>query len=174
MIEFFMKKILMVGLSILFFSMLFMMLRNGREISGDLQIKGNSFIEGLRILQKNNGTAIWTLSARKADFIEGEDKAELSDITMIIQKNGLVLYADNGIYNLSDQRFTTEGEVKADAKDYTIIADSVDYEASSGEIKTGGRIKVEGKKFKVEGKGMKTDAGQKVSILNDVKATFYK
>ncbi len=174
MIKFFMKKVLMIGLSLSLLCMLFVVLRNGREISGDLKIKGDSFIEGLKILHQKNGIPVWTLSARKADFIEGEDKAELVDISVVIQKNDMVLHADKGVYDLSDQRFTTEGVVKAEAKDYTITADSIDYEASSGEIKTEGWIKVEGKKFIVEGKGMKADTEQKVSILNDVRATFYK
>jgi LPS export ABC transporter protein LptC len=169
-----MKKILMIGLSVLFFSMLFVMLRNSNEITRDLQIKRSSFIEGLKILHKKNGITIWILSAKKADFLEGENKAELSDINMAMQKNGLVLYADKGEYNLSEESFTTDGVVRAEAKDYTITADSLDYEASSGEIKTDGRIKFKSKRFEVEGKGMKADAGQKVSILNDVKATFYK
>ncbi|OGW47393.1 MAG: LPS export ABC transporter periplasmic protein LptC [Nitrospirae bacterium RBG_13_41_22] len=174
MIEFSMKKILMIGLFIVLFSLLFVMLRTGREMNGNPQIKGDSFIEGLSILQKKDGIAVWTLTARKADLIEGVDKAELSDINMLIQKNGLLLHADKGVYNFSEQGFTTEAVVRAEAKDYTITADSIDYEASSGNIKTGGWIKIEGKRFTVVGKGMKADAGQKVSILNNVKATFYK
>jgi len=169
-----MKKILMIGFPIVLFSLLFVMLTISREINGNPQIKGDSFIEGLRILQKKDGITAWTLTARKADFIEGVDKAELSDIDMLIQKNGLLLHADKGVYNFSEQGFTTEDVVKAKAKDYTITADSIDYEASSGNIKTGGWIKIEGKRFTVEGKGMKADAEQKVSILNNVKATFYK
>lgn len=164
----------MTGLSILLFGTLFVMLRNGSEIDEDLRIKSSSFIDGLRILHKKNGINLWTLNAKRADFTEAEDKARLSDINLVIQKEGLVLYADKGIYDLAKQRFTTDGIVKADTKDYTITADSIDYEASSGEIKTGGRIKVEGKRFRVEGKGMKADAGQKVSVFNDVKATFNK
>lgn len=177
MIKFFMRKILMIGLSILFFSffsILFLLFRNNREINGDLKIKGNSFIEGLKILHKKNGIDAWTLNAKRADFIEDENKAELSNISMVIQKNGIVLYADKGVYNLSEQSFTTDGIVQAEAKDYIITADSIDYEASSGKIKTDGRIRVEGKRFKVEGKGMRADAGQKVSISNDVKAIFYR
>jgi len=169
-----MRKVLLIGLSLSLLCVLFVVLRNGSEISGDLKIKGNSFIEGLKILHKKNGITIWTLSAKKADFMEGENKAELSDINMVMQKNGLVLYADKGVYNLSEQGFTTDGIVRAEAKDYTITADSIDYEASSGKIKTDGRIKFESKRFEVEGKGMKADAGQKVNILNDVKATFHK
>ena len=174
MIKFCMKRILMTGLSILLFGTLFVMLRNGSEIDGDLRIKSSSFIDGLRILHEKNGINLWTLNAKRADFTDGGDKAHLSDINLVIQKEGIILYADKGIYDLTEQRFTTEGIVKAETKDYTITADSIDYEASSGEIKTGGRIKFEGKSFRVEGRGMKADAGQKVSVLNDVKATFNK
>lgn len=175
MIKFLMKKVLLIGLSVLLFSSLFLMLRTGRENIGDLRIKkGNSFIEDIRILQKKKGVTIWTLTASKADFIEGENKAELSDINMVLQKNDVVLHADKGIYDLSDRSFTTDSVVKAESKNYKITADSIDFEVSSGKIKTDGRIKVEGKGFKVEGKGMKTDAEQKVSILNNVKATFQK
>jgi LPS export ABC transporter protein LptC len=169
-----MRKILMIVLSILFLSTLFVMLRNGREMSGDVKIKGNSFIEKLRIVHKKNGVAVWTLNARNADFLEGEDEAKLSDISMVIQKNGMVLYADKGVYNLSEKSFTTDGVVRAEGKDFTIKADSIDYEVSSGKIKSEGRVEVDSKKFKVEGKGMKAIEGQKVTILDDVKATFYK
>ena len=154
--------------------MLFVILKNERETNSDLEVKSNSFIEGIKILQKEEGTTIWKLIARKADFIEGENKAILSDITMVVKKNGLVLYADKGIYNLSDRNFITEGETRAETKDYTITADSIDYEASSGEIKTEGRIKIEGKRFKITGKGMKANSEQKVRVLKDVKATFYR
>jgi lipopolysaccharide assembly outer membrane protein LptD (OstA) len=174
MIEFLMKKVLMAGLCVLFFSGLFLMVRTGKEFSGDLKISGGSFIEGIKILQKKNGTTVWTLTATRAHFLEDENRAELSDISMMLQKNGVVLYADKGIYNLSERSFTTSSVVKADAKDYKITADSVDYDVSSGNIKTGGRIKVEGKGFKVEGKGMESDGDKKVKILNDVTATFNK
>ena len=170
-----MKKVLLIGLSVFLFISLFLLLRTGRENIGDLQIKkGNSFIEDIRIVQKKKGATIWTLDASKADFTEGENKAELSDIHMMLQKNDVVLYADRGMYDFSEKSLTTKSVVKAEAKDYKITADSIDYEISSGKIQTGGRIKVEGKRFTVEGKGMKADEGQKVRVYNDVKATFQK
>jgi lipopolysaccharide assembly outer membrane protein LptD (OstA) len=173
MIKSSMKKILMVVLSSFFVLMLLVVLRSEREGSKDLQFKGNSFIEGLNILQKKDGNVAWVLTAQKADFIEDGEKAELSDITMMIEKNKLILYVDKGIYNLLSRNFTAEGEIRAKAKDYIITADSIDYEAYSGEIKTEGWIKVEGNRFRVQGKGLNIDSGQKVRILKDVEATFY-
>ena len=169
-----MKKVLLIGLSVLFLGILFLMLGTGRETPGDFRIAGGSFIEDVRITQKKSGSTIWTLTASSAHFLGDENRAELQDISMELQKNGVVLHAAKGIYNLSDRSFTTDSIVKADAKNYTITADSVDYEISSGKIRTDGRITVEGKGFKVEGKGMKADSSQRVEILHDVKATFNK
>lgn len=174
MIKFSMKKIVLVCLSFFFVSMLFVILRSERELSKDFQIKGSSFFEGLKILQKKDANIVWTLLAKRADFIEGENMVKLSDITMTIQKNGVVFYAEKGVYNLSNKNFTAQGPIRAKATDYTIIADSIDYDDSSGNFKTEGFIAVEGKKFKVDGKGMRVDSEQKVRILKDVKATFYK
>jgi LPS export ABC transporter protein LptC len=168
-----MKKVLMIGLSVLLFGSFVLMLRTGREMNGDLQISGGSSIEGIKILQKKNGATVWTLTADKADFIEGDNKAELSNVRMIIPKNSLVLHANKGIYDLSDKSFKTECVVKADTKDYNIVADSMDYDVSSGRIKTGGLVKLESKRLTVEGKGMDADQGE-VKVFNNVTATFNK
>ena len=164
----------MIGLSVLLFSSLFLVLKAGRETSGDLQVKSTSFIENIKILQKKSGTPVWTLTASKADFKEGGDKAELSDVNVFIEKSKVSLHADKGLYNLAERSFTTDSIVNAVSKNYRMSADSIDYEMSSGNIKTEGRIKLEGKGFSVEGEGMKADGNKKVRILNDVKATFRK
>lgn len=164
----------MVGLSVFFACMLLVLFMSDREVVREIKIKGTSFFDGLTILQKKDGAPVWTLTARKAYFRDGEKIVDLKDISMLLHKNGMVFYADKGTYDLSNRNFNTECEIRAKVKDYTIKVDSIDYEDFSGEFKTEGRIQVEGKKFKVDGKGMKVDSGQKVRILKDVKATFYK
>lgn len=150
------------------------MLRSGKEMVGDIQTRTDSFLEDIRIVQKKDGVTTWTLTASKADFREGEQKAELSDIELRIEKNGMILHADRGVYDLSTQSFSTDETVKASGKDINLSADSLDYEVASGKIRTDGKIRVEGKGFSVEGTGMQADSEQKVNILNDVKATFHK
>jgi LPS export ABC transporter protein LptC len=164
----------LLGLSVLLGIILFAISRNGKELTGDLRVRGNSYMENIRILQKKNGITLWTFNAKKADFIEGEGKAKLSDINMLIEKNGVVLYADKGIYDLTEQSFTTDSAVRADSKDFTITTDSIDYDVSTGKIKTNGQVKLDSKRFRVEGKGMQADSENKVKILDDVKATFYQ
>jgi lipopolysaccharide assembly outer membrane protein LptD (OstA) len=173
MIEFLMKKLLFVGLSVLLFGGIFLILRSGREPDRELKMASGSFIEEIRILQKKKGTTLWDLTAKRADF-ETEDRAKLSDVRISLQKSGVVLFADKGTYSIADKSFTTESAVKADGKDYSITGDSVDFDVVSGNVRTDGRIKMEGKSFDVEGKGLKAETGKKVEIFDDVKATFHK
>jgi LPS export ABC transporter protein LptC len=169
-----MRRVFLIGLSVLFFGSLFLMLRSGKDMIGDVQTRTDSFLEDIRIVQKRNGIVLWTLTASKADFKEGAQKAELKDIALRIEKNGMILHADRGAYDLSTQSFSTDKTVKAAGKDIMLSTDSLDYEVASGEIKTEGRITVKGKGFSIEGTGMQVDSEQKVEILNDVKATFQK
>jgi lipopolysaccharide export system protein LptA len=77
------------------------MLRNERQSIEAVKIsKSNSFIEGLKILHGDNGNTLWTLTARKANFTDDENMAELSNINVVIQKNGMTLSADKGIYTV--------------------------------------------------------------------------
>jgi LPS export ABC transporter protein LptC len=174
MIKFFMKKILMFFLCLFFAGTLFIMLRSDRENMGNIKVKSTSFIEGLEILYRKNGNTIWKLNARKADFTQDENMVELSNLTVTVQKNGMIFYADTGRYDLLSKNFIINSDIQAEAKDYRIITSSLDYDASTGNARTDERIVVEGKKFTVEGKGMTLDSEQKVRIRNDVKATFYK
>lgn len=174
MIEFLMKRGLLIGISIISFTLLLIMLIPTREIDIKLNIKEGSFLEDLKIIHKKTGMTAWILNAEKAVFTESDEKAELEKIQLFIPENDVTLFADKGIYNLSEQSFTTGGAIKAKAKDYTIKAEMIDYEISSGTIEAAGKIEVEGKGFKIEGRGMKVDKEQKVRIYNDVKAIFYK
>jgi lipopolysaccharide export system protein LptC len=150
------------------------MLRNDREHIENIRLKSTSFIEGIEILYRKNGNTIWKLNARKADFTGDERMVELSDLTVTVQKDGITLHADSGRYDLLSRNFIINSDIQAEAKDYRIITSSIDYDASSGNARTDEKIIVEGKKFKVEGKGMTLDSEQKVKIQNNVKATFYK
>ncbi len=163
----------MIGLSVLLVGSIFLMLRTGREPEGELRIQGGSFIEGIRILQKKGGKAVWDLTAKRADF-ETEDRAKLTDVSLSLRNSDVVLVADNGVYDLSKKRFVTDSAVKANGKDYTITADTVDFAVSSGNVETAGKVKMESKGFDVEGRGMKAENERKVTIYNDVTAIFQK
>ena len=169
-----MKKLMMIGISLFFAFIFFLLLWSEKGTNVTLKIKENSFIEGIRIVYGKDGDMVWTLTAKKADFTQDENIVELTDVAVLVKKNGMSVYTDKAKYDLLTQNFITEGEIRANGKDYTITTASIDYEASSGKLKTENPIKVEGKRFTVEGKGMTLDSNQRVRILNNVKATFYK
>lgn len=168
-----MKKVGLIVLCILLLIIFFVMVRTPEDYK-NFSIKGKSFLEDIRIIHKENGEPLWILSAKKAEFIEDNNKAELEDIRLSLPKNELMLSAGKGIYSFSEQSFTTNDIVKAESKDYKITADTIYYEISSGTIKTNGKVILETKSFSIEGTGMKTDGREKVRILNDVKAIFNK
>jgi len=169
-----MKKKLLFALSLSFLLLVFLFLGSSKENGKNLFIKGNSFIEGLRIVQKKNGVNVWTLTAKRADITESEDKANLSDIAMTIESKGMTIYAKDGVYGMSTRNLTLQGKITAVAKGYTITADSAEWDQAKGGINTKGAVRLESKKFNVEGSGMEIDSEQKVRVTKNVKATFYR
>ena len=167
-----MKKLVMAGLSVLLLGALFVVLKTGRDTGEDLKLKGSSFLEGITIIQKDNGQPLWTLTASKADLLDNEEKAELSDVSLVMEKDQVTLRVDKGEYNLSEGSFSTDNVVRASAKNFRISADSLDYDVTSGKLQTKGRIQLESKGCTVEGEGMKSDSRDKVRILKDVRATY--
>ncbi|MBI4691679.1 MAG: LPS export ABC transporter periplasmic protein LptC [Nitrospirae bacterium] len=168
------KKLLFVFSSLSIVLLLTLFLKNNRDPEKDLLLKNNSFIEGLRIIHKRDGNIIWTLNAKRADIIGNDDKARLSDVVMMIESKGMAIHAGSGLYDIPNRNLTLNGRITADAKDYTIVCDSVDWNNSTEEIKTKGDVRFESKKFNVEGIGMEADSAQRLRIFKNVKAIFYR
>ncbi len=169
-----MNRVLLILISLLLISSLFLALKTGKDNIGDIHTKTSSLIEDLKIIQRNNGNTSWILTAKNAVLNEKENMAELKDITLVLNHQDVSIYASKGIYNFKNKSFTTDSVVKAEGKKYKILADSIDYEINSGDIKTDGEIRLEGKGFSIEGKGLQTESNQKVRVLKDVKATYQK
>ena len=173
MIKFFMKKSMLLVFSLLLFAVFFFAVEGEKTGKPDFIRKGESYIEGLRIVHRKNGGGDWTLTASRADLSENGEKARLSDIRMNVENKGLVILADRGLYNMTDKNLFIEGKITASNDGYSITSENVEFNGNAGSLKTDGNVTVEGKKFRLEGKGMKADnAAQKVRILNDVKAVF--
>ncbi len=168
------KKLLLVLLLFLAVVLAVILFGEKKEADREALLKGNSFIEGLKIVNKKDGNNVWTLIAKRADIIESKNQARLSNITMVVENNGMKINSLSGLYDMETRNLTLDGRITAEAKDYMIITESAELDNSKGEIKTKGDVKVRSKKFDVEGSGMKAGSSQKVRILKDVKATFYR
>lgn len=167
-----MKIRLLLLCSILFLALALIFLSDSKEVEKISVSRGNSYIEGLKIASKKDGNEVWVLNANRADIIESENKAKLTDIVMEVKQNGLTIKSDNGVYDMTNKSLVLKSSITAETDDYTIITDTVEW-TRNGEIKTGSDVKVISKKFSVEGEGMRVDSGQKVRILKNVKAIFY-
>lgn len=169
-----MKKKLLFVFSLSLLLVILVLSGNNKDMERDLSFSGSSFIEGLRIVHKEDGNNVWTLTAKRADITEGEDRARLSDISMNVEAKGMTIYAGDGIYDFSNRNMTMNGRITAVAKDYTITVDSAEWDQSKNEIRTKGNVKIDSKKFSVEGEGIEADSQQKVRVLKNVKAIFYR
>jgi LPS export ABC transporter protein LptC len=170
-----MKKSLLVALSLCLFSLLFFFLAKGeRGMRQDIRQKGGSFIEGLRIVNRKNGAKNWTLLAKRADISENGEKASLTDITMKIENRDVTVYADRGLYGITDKKLAIDGKAVARGDNYSLTVENAVLDSSGGDLKTDGPVLMEGKTFSIKGSGMDTDnSGQKVRILKNVEAVFY-
>lgn len=168
-----MRKLLFFSFSLLLLSLFIILFKSEKEARIDMQIKGESFIEGLKITHKNNGKPLWVLTAKRADLSENGDTAHLSGIVMNLEEKNMTIYADSGNYDLSSKNIYIEGPVTAKNTSYSLTTENVEIDAAAGILKTKGQVNIEGKKFNLQGTGMNIDnTEQKVRITNDVKATF--
>lgn len=150
----------------------FVMLRGGREIPDNPQTGIGSFLEDMTIVQRRDGSAVWTLTAKRADVFEDENRASLHSIALSLPDHNLTLTADEGAYDFTTQSFSTVSIVEGRGDSYRITADSLDVDVSSGMIHTPGPVRLDGKAFSLEGRGMEAGRGETVRILGDVRATF--
>jgi LPS export ABC transporter protein LptC len=176
MIEFFMRRSVLAILSLLAISLLsYHLLKGDKGIRLDIHQKGESFIEGLRLVHKKNGDGDWVLTAKRADISEDGNIARLSGIAMTLRDKGVTLYADRGLYNMTDKNLSAEGRVVARGTNYSIISENgAEFNGTASSLKTDGHVTIKGGKFNVQGTGMDTaDSGQIVRLLGNVKAVFY-
>ena len=166
------KRIVFLAL-ILLSSALFLYLRSEKAARLDVQFKGDSFFEGLKIVNNKNGTTAWVLTAKRADLSKDGREALLNDVEMNMASRGITVYAEKGRYNMETKQVSVEGVIKAHNKNYEITTSQATIDSDKGSIETSEDVRIEGKKFNLEGTGMKAENNeQTVRILNNVKATF--
>ena len=123
----------------------------------------NSYIERLRIVKKKNGVEAWVITALKADFTKDETIAKMDTVTIDIKKEGVILNADNGIFNMNTKDLHLENNIKIRAKDSVISTQDISWNASSGILSSDNKILMEGNKFRVEGEGLTATEDNKVT-----------
>jgi len=167
------KKKLIFLLLIVISSAIFFYIRSEKVARLNVQIAGDSFFEGLKIINKKNGATEWMLTAKRADLSKDGKEALLGGIEMKLEKQGMTVHAEKGLYDMETKNVSIEGVITAHHENYVITTSQALIDSSGGILETGSEVRIEGKKFNLEGKGMRADNNeQKVRILNNVKATF--
>jgi LPS export ABC transporter protein LptC len=172
-IQFFMlNKILFVAVTLASLALFFYITRSEKATGPVLEVKGNSFVDGLRVVNRKDGLTEWVLLANRADMSRDGKEARLTGIEMQLESQGITIRAEQGLYNMETKQVSVARNVSARSKKYFITADRANID-SRGSLETSGAVKIEGAKFMIEGKGMEADnIKQKVRILKNVKATF--
>jgi LPS export ABC transporter protein LptC len=168
------KKLIFLFLIIISSAILFY-LRSEKVARLNVQLAGDSFFEGLKIINKKDGVTEWVLTAKRADLSKDGKEALLSGIEMKLEKQGMLVQAEKGLYNMETKNVAIDGVITARNENYVITTSQALIDSGGGILETEGEVTVEGKRFNLEGKGLQADNNeQKVRILNNVKATFHR
>lgn len=168
------RRIFWIIVSLSVVSIFFFVFYGERDYKKDISInKANSYLEGVRIVSKKDGADVWMITARRADFTKDETIAKMDSVTIDIKKEGVVLNADNGIYNMNTRDLHLENNIKVLIKDSVISAKDLTWNPSGGILSSDDKIQMEGKKFKIEGEGLNATEDNKIKLMRNVKAIFF-
>ncbi|HXX82093.1 MAG TPA: LPS export ABC transporter periplasmic protein LptC [Thermodesulfovibrionales bacterium] len=172
---FFKRRRILVALVFLFTcSVFFSVLGGERDLKKDLSIqRGNSYIEGLKIVNKKDGADTWVVTARRADFSKDETVAQMESVAIDIKKEGAVVTADNGTYYMQSRDLTLGNNIKIQIKGSVLTTDELSWNSSRGLVVSKDVVRMEGNKFKIEGEGLTATKDNKVKLTRNVKATFF-
>lgn len=141
-----------------------------KEVSIDSAL---SYMEGISIIGKKNGTDSWIVSAKKAAFSKDESTALIESITINIPGAGVNLNADKGTYNLHTNDLHLNDNITIRTRDSMVYVKSLEWNPSSETLASDNNIQIKGSKFRIEGDGFVTSENKKIKLMKNVKATFF-
>ena len=136
-------------------------------------VKAHSYIEGLKIVDKKNGTETWVISAKRADFTEDERFAKMDSVTITIVKEGIMVHALKGSYDFLSKVLWLQDGVTMDYRDSVLTAGEISMDIHNRRLTSEGVVCMKGKKFRIEGEGLSANDEQKVSLSRNVRAIFF-
>ena len=172
---FFWGRRTLAALIFLFTCLVFFSVFSGeRDLRKDLSIqRGNSYIEGLKIVNKKDGTDTWVVTARRADFTKDETVAQMESVAIDLKKDGVLLSADNGTYHMQTQDLRLGKNIKIQIKGSVVTTDELSWNPSRGLLFSKDVVRMEGNSFKIEGEGLSATKDNKVKLMRNVKAIFF-
>lgn len=157
-------------LIIIFLSLLFLKEEDSKRNS---LTQATSYIEGLRIVQRINGDAIWSVTAKRADFTKDEKKAMMNSIVINMKKENMTLDAEKGVFDLETRDIKLEDNIVLKSKGYEVTLKDLSWNPSRGLLTSAQKIALKGGRFSIEGEGLSATGEQKLRLHRNVKAIFF-
>jgi len=137
-------------------------------------------MDGFSFSKTEDGATGWRLDAKKAELHKESGLAKLEDLQAVYQSgNGrvLTLTADKGEFNTETRAMRLERvdkDVKLSSSDgYSMFLKDVEWDNKLRQLKTTGRVTIEGESLKLEGGGMVADADmEEIRIVDGVRTVF--
>jgi len=172
---FFRRRRILAAIMFLVTCLVFFSVFSGeRDLRKDLSIqRGNSYIEGLKIVNRKDGADTWVVTARRADFTKDETVAQMESVVIDAKKEGMVLTADNGTYHMQSRDLRLGNNIKIQIKGSVFTTDELSWDASRGMVFSKDVVRMQGNKFTIEGEGLTATKDNKLKLMRNVKATFY-
>lgn len=154
---------------------LFFVFSRDKDFRKDISVtRTNSYIEGLRIVNKKNGVDEWIVLASRADFGKDETTAKLEGVTINIKKEGVILNADSGTYDMNTKDLHLRDNIKIHRTDSVISANSLSWNPTKAVLSSDDKVHLENPKFEVEGDGFATsENNSRITLKKNVRAIFH-
>ncbi len=135
-----------------------------------------SSMKDLFLTHKEEGVVKWELSADKALMPIGKKEIYLNDLKLKInEQTDIFLTSGSGLYEVEEENITLNKPVELKMKDTTFQTTTIKWNSADEFITTDDAVQFVGNKFRIVGKGMTAQLDkEKVRIINDVKAVFYR
>jgi LPS export ABC transporter protein LptC len=132
----------------------------------------SSYMEDVNIVNKKTGRKQWSLKAERVDLAEDNSIARMREVAIDLPQEGMRVKAASGVFNVDTGDLSLSGNVEARTEDFVISTDHVGLDSEKEEVLTDGKVVMEGKRYKVEGYGMRA-FDEKVWLGRDVEAVFF-
>jgi LPS export ABC transporter protein LptC len=151
-------------------SLFFMFFMEGEEGKSP-ELAAVSYLEDVRITNKKTGQLQWEILTKRVDLTSEGGIATMKGVAITLPREGMDVQAATGIYNMETSHLRLDGDVLARGENFTFRTGHVEIDSKKGEMTTDDDVLVEGKNFKVSGRGMRA-AGQKIWLESDVNAAL--
>lgn len=134
-------------------------------------IDGSTF-KDLQFIQKREGQLKLNLYSKEAFLYDGGKQMELKELTIFIPDRDFKVFAQKAFYNLETGNFSLREMIEGTTKDLKIFTIEANWDSKNKVLYSEKPIKIESKKFKVEGGSGKADESL-IELKKGVKAIVY-